>query len=101
VSCELNEKHLLNSGVLVLYFISIVPQNRLFFIYKYVSFFFKVTPVHSGSSSPITLTPSKEGSAVFTGFEGRRNNELNEVTGLRYSRRLSVQSYSGPQSRTA
>jgi len=26
------------------------------------------------------LTPSKEGSAVFTGFEGRRNNELNEVT---------------------
>ncbi|OXB66867.1 hypothetical protein ASZ78_007327 [Callipepla squamata] len=39
----------------------------------------KKTPVHSGSSSPITLTPSKEGSAVFTGFEGRRNNELNEV----------------------
>lgn len=38
------------------------------------------TPVHSGSSSPITLTPSKEGSTVFTGFEGRRNNELNEVT---------------------
>lgn len=101
MSCELNEKHLLNSGVLVLYFISIVPQNRLFFIYKYLFLFFKETPVHSGSSSPITLTPSKEGSAVFTGFEGRRNNELNEVTGLRYSRRLSVQSYSGPQSRTA
>lgn len=39
----------------------------------------KKTPVHSGSSSPITLTPSKEGSTVFTGFEGRRNNELNEV----------------------
>ncbi|XP_043358068.1 male-specific lethal 3 homolog isoform X2 [Dermochelys coriacea] len=39
----------------------------------------KKTPVHSGSSSPITLTPSKEGSAVFAGFEGRRNNELNEV----------------------
>ncbi|NXO56685.1 MS3L1 protein, partial [Aramus guarauna] len=39
----------------------------------------KKTPVHSGSSSPITLTPSKEGSAVFSGFEGRRNNELNEV----------------------
>ncbi|XP_065436737.1 MSL complex subunit 3 isoform X7 [Chrysemys picta bellii] len=37
------------------------------------------TPVHSGSSSPITLTPSKEGSAVFAGFEGRRNNEFNEV----------------------
>ncbi|KAF4789421.1 Male-specific lethal 3 like protein [Turdus rufiventris] len=30
----------------------------------------KKTPVHSGSSSPITLTPSKEGSTVFTGFEG-------------------------------
>lgn len=44
------------------------------------SFSFEETPVHSGSSSPITLTPSKEGSAVFTGFEGRRNNELNEVT---------------------
>lgn len=44
------------------------------------SFLFEETPVHSGSSSPITLTPSKEGSAVFTGFEGRRNNELNEVT---------------------
>ncbi|XP_030428614.1 male-specific lethal 3 homolog isoform X2 [Gopherus evgoodei] len=39
----------------------------------------KKTPVHSGSSSPITLTPSKEGSAVFAGFEGRRNNEFNEV----------------------
>ncbi|KAH0624689.1 hypothetical protein JD844_032396 [Phrynosoma platyrhinos] len=39
----------------------------------------KKTPVHSGSSSPITLTPSREGSAVFAGFEGRRNNELNEV----------------------
>ncbi|KAM4796802.1 MSL complex subunit 3 isoform 2-T2 [Rhinophrynus dorsalis] len=38
----------------------------------------KKTPVHSGSSSPITLTPSKEGSSVFSGFEGRRNNELNE-----------------------
>ncbi|CAH2223134.1 male-specific lethal 3 homolog [Pelobates cultripes] len=39
----------------------------------------KKTPVHSGSSSPITLTPSKEGSSVLSGFEGRRNNELNEV----------------------
>ncbi|XP_043928481.1 male-specific lethal 3 homolog isoform X2 [Protopterus annectens] len=39
----------------------------------------KKTPVHSGSSSPITLTPSKDGSSVFAGFEGRRNNELNEV----------------------
>ncbi|XP_078514034.1 MSL complex subunit 3 [Lissotriton helveticus] len=39
----------------------------------------KKTPVHSGSSSPITLTPSKDGSTVFAGFGGRRNNELNEV----------------------
>ncbi|XP_030057459.1 MSL complex subunit 3 isoform X2 [Microcaecilia unicolor] len=39
----------------------------------------KKTPVHSGSSSPVTLTPSKEGSSIFAGFEGRRNNELNEV----------------------
>ncbi|KAM9319322.1 MSL complex subunit 3 isoform 1-T1 [Gastrophryne carolinensis] len=39
----------------------------------------KKTPVHSGSSSPITLTPSKERSSVFSGLEGRRNNELNEV----------------------
>ncbi|XP_012971895.1 male-specific lethal 3 homolog isoform X3 [Mesocricetus auratus] len=39
----------------------------------------KKTPVHSRSSSPIPLTPSKEGSAVFAGFEGRRTNEINEV----------------------
>ncbi|XP_078088554.1 MSL complex subunit 3-like isoform X2 [Mustelus asterias] len=36
----------------------------------------KKTPVHSGSSSPVTLTPSKEGAAV---FDRRRSNELNEV----------------------
>ncbi|XP_060689465.1 male-specific lethal 3 homolog isoform X1 [Hemiscyllium ocellatum] len=36
----------------------------------------KKTPVHSGSSSPVTLTPSKEGVAV---FDCRRSNELNEV----------------------
>ncbi|XP_048458525.1 male-specific lethal 3 homolog isoform X2 [Rhincodon typus] len=36
----------------------------------------KKTPVHSGSSSPVTLTPSKEGVAV---FDRRRSNELNEV----------------------
>ncbi|XP_042190589.1 male-specific lethal 3 homolog isoform X3 [Callorhinchus milii] len=36
----------------------------------------KKTPVHSGSSSPVTLTPSKEGVTV---LDGRRNNELNEV----------------------
>ncbi|XP_061745948.1 male-specific lethal 3 homolog isoform X1 [Nerophis ophidion] len=37
------------------------------------------TPVHSGSSSPLPLTPSKERSGPFHGFESRRNNELNEV----------------------
>lgn len=39
----------------------------------------KKTPVHSRSSSPVPLTPSKEGSAVFASFEGRRTNEINEV----------------------
>ncbi|XP_059964367.1 male-specific lethal 3 homolog [Mesoplodon densirostris] len=39
----------------------------------------KKTPVHSRSSSPVPLTPSKEGSVVFAGFEGRRTNEINEV----------------------
>ncbi|KAM9766466.1 MSL complex subunit 3-like isoform 2-T2 [Menidia menidia] len=37
------------------------------------------TPVHSGSSSPLPLTPSKEQSGPFYGLESRRNNELNEV----------------------
>ncbi|KAJ8789395.1 hypothetical protein J1605_021922 [Eschrichtius robustus] len=39
----------------------------------------KKTPAHSRSSSPVPLTPSKEGSAVFAGFEGRGTNEINEV----------------------
>uniref|UniRef100_A0A3Q2QZE7 MSL complex subunit 3 n=1 Tax=Fundulus heteroclitus TaxID=8078 RepID=A0A3Q2QZE7_FUNHE len=39
----------------------------------------KKTPVHSGSSSPLPLTPSKERSRPFYGLESRRNNELNEV----------------------
>ncbi|KAJ8378338.1 hypothetical protein AAFF_G00243580 [Aldrovandia affinis] len=39
----------------------------------------KKTPADSGSSSPLPLTPSKEGSCVFSGLESRRNNELNEV----------------------
>ncbi|XP_076838700.1 MSL complex subunit 3B-like isoform X2 [Brachyhypopomus gauderio] len=43
----------------------------------------KRTPVHSGSSSPVPLTPSKDGSGVFSGLEGRRNNELNEVLSWR------------------
>uniref|UniRef100_A0A3B4ZPJ3 MSL complex subunit 3 n=1 Tax=Stegastes partitus TaxID=144197 RepID=A0A3B4ZPJ3_9TELE len=37
------------------------------------------TPVHSGSSSPLPLTPSKERTGPFYGLESRRNNELNEV----------------------
>ncbi|XP_028319540.1 male-specific lethal 3 homolog [Gouania willdenowi] len=37
------------------------------------------TPVHSGSSSPLLLTPSKDQSGPFYGLESRRNNELNEV----------------------
>ena len=37
------------------------------------------TSVHSRSSSPVPLTPSKEGSAVFAAFEGRRTKEINEV----------------------
>uniref|UniRef100_W5KKK5 MSL complex subunit 3 n=1 Tax=Astyanax mexicanus TaxID=7994 RepID=W5KKK5_ASTMX len=43
----------------------------------------KRTPVHSGSSSPLPLTPSKDGSGVFSGLETRRNNELNEVLSWR------------------
>ncbi|CAK6450668.1 unnamed protein product [Pipistrellus nathusii] len=39
----------------------------------------KKTPVHSRSSSPVPVTPSKDGSAVFASFEGRRTNEINEV----------------------
>ncbi|XP_057387086.1 male-specific lethal 3 homolog [Balaenoptera acutorostrata] len=39
----------------------------------------KKTPAHSRSSSPVPLTPSKEGIAVFAGFEGRGTNEINEV----------------------
>lgn len=50
-------------------------------IYKQIINIFssEETPVHSRSSSPVPLTPSKEGSAVFAGFEGRRTNEINEV----------------------
>ncbi|XP_036413330.1 male-specific lethal 3 homolog isoform X2 [Colossoma macropomum] len=43
----------------------------------------KRTPVHSGSSSPLPLTPSKDGSGIFSGLESRRNNELNEVLSWR------------------
>lgn len=40
------------------------------------------TPVHSGSSSPLPSTPSRERSGPFYGLESRRNNELNEVSHL-------------------
>ncbi|XP_027012010.2 male-specific lethal 3 homolog isoform X7 [Tachysurus fulvidraco] len=43
----------------------------------------KRTPVHSGSSSPLPLTPSKDGSGVFSGLESHRSNELNEVLSWR------------------
>ncbi|KAM6945850.1 MSL complex subunit 3-like [Aplochiton taeniatus] len=39
----------------------------------------KKTPVHSGSSSPLPLTPSKDGGGPFSGLESRRNNEFHEV----------------------
>nr|XP_015808042.2 male-specific lethal 3 homolog isoform X1 [Nothobranchius furzeri] len=41
------------------------------------------TPIHSGSSSPLPSTPSKETSGPFYGLESRRNNELNEVLSWR------------------
>uniref|UniRef100_A0A668ADG8 MSL complex subunit 3 n=1 Tax=Myripristis murdjan TaxID=586833 RepID=A0A668ADG8_9TELE len=41
------------------------------------------TPGHSGSSSPLPLTPSKELGGPFYGLESRRNNELNEVLSWR------------------
>uniref|UniRef100_A0A3B3Q5V0 MSL complex subunit 3 n=1 Tax=Paramormyrops kingsleyae TaxID=1676925 RepID=A0A3B3Q5V0_9TELE len=36
-------------------------------------------PAHSGSSSPVTAPPRKEGSCVFGGLEGRGNSGLNEL----------------------
>uniref|UniRef100_A0A674D242 MSL complex subunit 3 n=1 Tax=Salmo trutta TaxID=8032 RepID=A0A674D242_SALTR len=58
------------------------PKRRLDMPAQLPKFFLnleKKTPVHSGSSSPLPQTPSKEGSGVFSGLESRRNNELNEV----------------------
>ncbi|XP_029942286.1 male-specific lethal 3 homolog isoform X1 [Salarias fasciatus] len=37
------------------------------------------TPVHSGSSSPLPVTPGRERGVPFYGLQSRRNNELNEV----------------------
>lgn len=39
----------------------------------------KRTPVHSGSSSPLPVTPGRERGVPFYGLQSRRNNELNEV----------------------
>ncbi|XP_058631368.1 male-specific lethal 3 homolog isoform X11 [Onychostoma macrolepis] len=42
----------------------------------------KKTPVHSGSSSPLPLTPSRDCTGgLFSGLETQRNYELNEVFG--------------------
>ncbi|XP_075907393.1 MSL complex subunit 3B-like isoform X3 [Nelusetta ayraudi] len=46
---------------------------------KFILNFDRKTPVHSGSSSPLPSTPSRERSGPFYGLESRRNNELNEV----------------------
>ncbi|RXN04074.1 male-specific lethal 3 -like protein [Labeo rohita] len=41
----------------------------------------KKTPVHSGSSSPLPLTPSRDCTGgLFSGLETQRNYELNEVS---------------------
>uniref|UniRef100_A0A672JXK1 MSL complex subunit 3 n=1 Tax=Sinocyclocheilus grahami TaxID=75366 RepID=A0A672JXK1_SINGR len=53
----------------------------------------KKTPVHSGSSSPLPLTPSRDCTGgLFSGLETQRNYELNEVL----SWRLTPENY--PQS---
>ncbi|KAL2102301.1 hypothetical protein ACEWY4_001469 [Coilia grayii] len=63
------------------------PKRRLGDHHGTLSKFFlnldRRTPVHSGSSSPLPLTPSKDGSGVFAGLGTRRNNELNEVLSWR------------------
>ncbi|KAM3857019.1 MSL complex subunit 3-like [Diretmus argenteus] len=58
------------------------PKRRLVDSSAQPKFFLNLerrTPVHSGSSSPLPLTPSKEQGGPFYGLESRRNNELNEV----------------------
>ncbi|XP_042565985.1 male-specific lethal 3 homolog isoform X2 [Clupea harengus] len=63
------------------------PKRRLGDNYGTLPKFFlnleRKTPVDSGSSSPLPLTPSKDGSGVFAGLGTRRNNELNEVLSWR------------------
>ncbi|KAM4601929.1 MSL complex subunit 3B-like isoform 2-T2 [Polymixia lowei] len=62
------------------------PKRRLVDTQSQPKFFLNLerrTPVHSGSSSPLPLTPSKERGGPFYGLESRRNNELNEVLSWR------------------
>ncbi|XP_056157361.1 male-specific lethal 3 homolog [Lampris incognitus] len=58
------------------------PKRRLADSNSQPKFFLNLdrrTPVHSGSSSPLPMTPSRDGGRPFYGLESRRNNELNEV----------------------
>uniref|UniRef100_A0A668A322 MSL complex subunit 3 n=2 Tax=Myripristis murdjan TaxID=586833 RepID=A0A668A322_9TELE len=62
------------------------PKRRLVDSSSQPKFFLNLdrrTPGHSGSSSPLPLTPSKELGGPFYGLESRRNNELNEVLSWR------------------
>ncbi|XP_056445122.1 male-specific lethal 3 homolog [Gadus chalcogrammus] len=62
------------------------PKRRLVEPQAQPKFFFNLdrrTPGHSGSSSPLPLTPSRERGGPFYGLENRRNNELNEVLSWR------------------
>ncbi|XP_067259942.1 MSL complex subunit 3-like isoform X4 [Chanodichthys erythropterus] len=64
------------------------PKRRLTEVQAPLPKFFlnleKKTPVHSGSSSPLPLTPSKDYTGgLFSGLETQRNYELNEVLSWR------------------
>ncbi|KAK7161763.1 hypothetical protein R3I94_004438 [Phoxinus phoxinus] len=64
------------------------PKRRLTEVQTPLPKFFlnleKRTPVHSGSSSPLPLTPSKDYTGgLFSGLESQRNYELNEVLSWR------------------
>ncbi|KAJ3584468.1 hypothetical protein NHX12_014963 [Muraenolepis orangiensis] len=53
------------------------PQSRFSFNMD------RRTPGHSGSSSPLPLTPGRDWGGPFYGLERRRNNELNDVLSWR------------------
>ncbi|XP_039550736.1 male-specific lethal 3 homolog isoform X2 [Pimephales promelas] len=64
------------------------PKRRLTEVQTPLPKFFlnleKRTPVHSGSSSPLPLTPNKDYTGgLFSGLESQRNYELNEVLSWR------------------